>query len=172
MMPRRSLLVLLALLLLVLGCFGTNKSSDRAGAVNGNMAILPEAPSLLPGQTVQFSASTPWGNEVTWSVLPASSGTISTTGLFTASASRGAATVFAVWSKDVRYTASTGISVLSPPAPAEASPNLTQASGAQQTVPGTNLANAAVLGEAVPAATALSTNGAIKVRHGFDPPVK
>ncbi|WLT31442.1 Ig-like domain-containing protein [Geothrix sp. PMB-07] len=172
MMLRRFLPLVLVLLPMFLGCFGTNKSSDRAGTVNGNMTILPEAPSLLPGQTVQFSAGTPWGQEVTWSVLPASAGTISTTGLFTASATPGAATVFAVWTKDVRYTASTGVSVLPPPAPAEISPNLTQASGAQQVVTGTDTTNAAVVGETVPSVTAVSVNGAIKVRHGFNPPVK
>lgn len=171
MMPRRSFLLPAFLLLLGLGCFGTNRSSDRAGAVNGNMAILPEAPSLLPGQTVQFSASVPWEGGVTWSVLPASAGTISATGLFTASAAPGAATVFAVWSKDVRYTASTGVNVLPPPAPAESSPNLAQASGAQQTA-GAGIANAALVGEAVPSTTSVSANGAIQVRHGFTPPVK
>lgn len=173
MMRRRSLLVSVALLttILGLGCFGTNKSSDRAGAVNGNMAILPQAPSLLPGQTVQFSAGVPWDGEVAWSVLPASAGTMSATGLFTASATPGAATVFAVWSKDVRYTASTAVSVLPPPAPAESSPGLAQASGAQQVAAG-GIANAAVVGEAVPSTTAASANGAIQVRHGFTPPVK
>lgn len=173
-MPRRFLLLasLVALSLsLSLGCFGTNRSSDRAGAVNGNMAILPEAPSLLPGQTVQFSTGTPWGDEVTWSVLPSSAGTISAKGLFTAASVPGTATVFAVWSKDVRYTASTGVNVLPPPAPAESSPSLAQASGAQQTA-GSDVANAVVVGEPVPAATATSANGAIKVRHGFSPPVQ
>jgi hypothetical protein len=136
------------------------------------MTILPETPSLVAGQTVQFTASTPWGSESVWSVSPVSAGNISATGLFTASTTPGSATVYAVWTKDVRYTASTGVSVLAPPAPAEISPNLVQSFGAQQTVPGTAITHAAVVGETVAAATASTGNGAIKVRHGFDPPVK
>ena len=172
MTTRRHSLIPLGLLLLGLGCFGTNHSSDRAGTVNGRMTILPESPSLLPGQTVQFSASTPWGSGAIWSVLPATAGSISTTGLFTASSTPGHATVYAVWTKDVRYTASTGLSVLAPPAPAEISPNLVQSFGAQQTVPGTAIANAVVVGETIPAVAATTSNGVIQVRHGFDPPVK
>jgi hypothetical protein len=172
MTTRGHSLVSLGLLLLGLGCFGTNHSSDRAGAVNGRMTILPESPLLLPGQTVQFTASTPWGSGAIWSVLPATAGSISATGLFTASTVPGSAMVYAVWAKDVRYTASTGLIVLAPPAPAEISPNLVQAFGTQQTVPGTAIAHAAVVGEAVSAVMATTSNGAIQVRHGFDPPVK
>jgi len=172
MTSRRSFLVPLCLLLVGLGCMGTNNSSDRAGTVNGRMAILPETPSLVTGGTVQFLASTPWGSEATWSVSPASVGSISSSGLFTASATPGRATVFAVWPKDVRYTASTSVIVLPPPAPAESSPNLSQTFGAQQTVPGTGTSNTAIVGGTVPATTASTANGAITVRHGFDPPVK
>jgi hypothetical protein len=161
----------LGLLLLGVGCFGTNHSSDRAGEVNTKMTILPDAPSLLAGQSIQFSASTPWGHEALWSVLPATAGRISATGLFTAT-TPGRATVLAVWAKDVRYTASTAVSVLAPPAPAQSSPNLVQASGTQQTVPGTAIAHAAVVGEAIPATTATTVNGTLQVRHGFDPPLK
>jgi hypothetical protein len=171
MTPRH--LLSIGFLLLGLGCFGTNRSGDRAGTVNEKMTILPESPSLVAGQTIQFSASTPWGNEAIWSVMPATAGTISTTGLFTAATTTPTgAMVLAVWAKDVRYAASTHVSILAPPAPAETSPQLVQASGVQQTVPGTAIANAVVVGEATPAITATSANGAVTVRHGFDPPVK
>ncbi|GLH74419.1 hypothetical protein GETHLI_29210 [Geothrix limicola] len=171
MQPRRSFLPL-ACLLLGLGCFGTNRSSDRAGTANGKLTVLPEAPTVVAGHTLQFSASTPWGNDVIWSVVPASEGSISTTGLFTASGPPGTATVFAVWAKDVRYVASTRVTILAPAPPAVISPHLVQAFGAAQTVPGTAISNAVVGGETVPAKTAASANEAIQVRHGFDPPVK
>ncbi|HJV49323.1 MAG TPA: hypothetical protein VJ549_08625 [Geothrix sp.] len=172
MRPRRSLLPPLGCLLLALGCFGTNRSSDRAGTVNGKVTLLPESPSVVAGQTIQFSATTPWGNDVIWSVVPASEGSISSTGLFTASATPGTATVFAVWAKDVRYAASTTLTVLAPGLPAVISPNLVQAFGTPQTVPGTTISNAAVGGEAIPAKTAASADQSIQVRHGFEPPVK
>lgn len=172
MTTRRLFWVPLGCVLLGLGCYSDHLSSDRAGTVNEKMTILPERPSLLAGKTVQFSASTPWGTEAIWSVVPASAGTISTTGLFTASTTPGSATVFAVWAKDVRYTANTAVLVLGPAAPAESSPNLAQTFGAQQTVAGTAITNAAVVGETVPAITATTANGAVKVRHGFDPPGK
>ncbi len=160
------------ILALGMGCGGGHKSGDRAGTVNWTMTIQPSAPFLIAGQTVQFSAQTPWGNEALWSVLPATAGIFTPGGQFTASATPGSATVYAVWAKDVRYTASTGLTILAAPAPAVTSPNLVQAFGAQQTVPGTAITNGAVVGELVPATTAASTNQGIQVRHGFEPPIK
>ncbi len=159
-------------LTLTLGCSGGHSSGDRAGTINWTMSIQPSGPSLYSGQSMQFSASTPWGNETLWSVLPATAGIITPGGLLTAASTPGPCTVFAVWSKDVRYTASTSVTVLAAPAAAVISPNFVQAFGAQQTVPGTGLANGAVVGEPVPALTATTANQAIKVRHGFDPPAK
>ena len=52
------------------------------------------------------------------------------------------------------------------------SPNLVQAFGAQQTVPGTAITNGTVVGEPVPATTATTANPTIQVRHGFNPPGK
>jgi hypothetical protein len=157
-------------LALALGCSGGRNTGDRAGTINWTMTILPASPTLYAGQSVQFSASTPWGNETQWSVLPATAGIITASGLFSASTTPGPCTVLAVWSKDVRYTASTSVTVAAAPAAAVISPNLVQAFGAQQTVPGTTLANGAVVGEPVPATTATTTSQAIKVRHGFDTP--
>jgi len=171
-MNQRCACLALLSLLLVQGCYSTHNSGDRAGTTNWRMTVLPETPSLVAGQTLQFSASTPWGSEAIWSVLPATAGTISATGRFTASATPGQATIYAVWAKDVRYTASTGLSILAPPPPAVTSPNFVQTFGAQQAVPGTGVSNGAVVGEAVPAMLAATTDGAIKVRHGFVPPVK
>lgn len=170
MILRRLPLLTATCLLLGMGCTGSHSSGDRAGAVNWTMTILPGSPTLALGQTVLFNASTPWGREAQWSVLPATAGTISSAGLFTASGATGTATIIAVWAKDVRYTARTTVTVLPAPPPAESTPNLTAASGAQQTIPGTGTTHAVVIGETVPATTA--TSGNIQVRHGFSPPTK
>ncbi len=167
LLPR---LALLPLALLLLGCSGGHNSGDRAGTINWTMTLLPATPSLIVGQSVQFSASTPWGNEAQWSVLPATAGLITPGGLFTAANTPGPCTVYAVWSKDVRYTASTVVTIRPLPAAAVISPSLVQAFGAQQAVQGTSIANGAVVGESVPATTATTADQATKVRHGFDPP--
>ncbi|NTW87154.1 MAG: hypothetical protein HGB30_13440 [Holophagaceae bacterium] len=154
----------------LLGCTGGHRSGDRAGTINWTMTLLPATPSLIAGQSVQFSASTPWGNEAQWSVLPATAGLITPGGLFTAANTPGPCTVYAAWSKDVRYIASTTVTIRPIPAAAVISPSLVQAFGAQQAVTGTSIANGAVVGESVPATTATTADQAVKVRHGFDPP--
>ena len=133
------------------------------------MSIAPAFPSVIAGHSVQFAASTPWGNEALWSVLPATAGNISASGLYTASATPGTCTVYAVWSQDVRYTASTGVTILPPPPPAHISPNLVQAFGALQSVPGTGISNRPVGGEPIPAKTAAASGQGVQVRHGFHP---
>ena len=154
-----------------LGCFGGHDTSaDRAGSVNVAMKIEPSTPTLSVGQSLQFSVNSPSGNEALWSVLPAKAGTFTSNGLFTASLP-GSATVIAVWTKDVRYTASTTLTILAAPPQAVISANLVQASGAQQTVAGSAISIGAVVGEPVPATQSVSANSAITVRHGFNPPI-
>ena len=97
LLPR---LAVLPFTLLFLGCTGGHRSGDRAGTINWTMTVLPATPSLIVGQSVQFSASTPWGNEAQWSVLPTTAGLITPGGLFTAANTPGPCTVYAVWSKD------------------------------------------------------------------------
>jgi hypothetical protein len=170
MATTRRYLLLSSGLVLLLGCIGGHSSGDRAGTINWTMTLQPSAPSLVAGQSVQFSASTPWGNEAQWSVLPATAGIITSGGLFTAANTPGPCTVYAVWSKDVRYTASTVVTIRPIPAAAVITPSLVQAFGAQQAVTGTSIANGAVVGESIPATTAATADQATKVRHGFDPP--
>ena len=135
------------------------------------MTVNPAVGSVAVGQSLQFVASTPWGNQTQWSVMPVSAGTITPSGLFTAGSTPGACTLYAVWSQDVRYTASAVITILPPPPPAVTTPNYVQASGSIQVVTGTGVANAPVVGEAVPATNATAVGDAtIKVRHGFQPP--
>jgi len=161
-----------ALLLATLACGGgSHRTGDQVATANLVLAITPAAASVAPGQTLQFSANTPWGSGVTWSVQPATSGSINSAGLFTASTTQSQCQVLAMWNNDVRYTASATVTILPPPPTAVITPALVQASGAQQTVAGTGIAHAAVVGESVPATNAVgSVDPSVKVRHGFEPP--
>lgn len=168
--PRPSLPTALALgvlLLPILACGGSRPSGDHAGTGNWVLRITPGDAATAIGQTLQFQAATPWGGEAQWSVVPATAGTITPGGLFTASANLGTYTVLAVWSKDVRYTASARVTVLPAPPPAVSTPGLVQAFGAQQT--GGSFTNSAVGGEPVPAVTSTSLSQTFQVRHGYLP---
>lgn len=167
-----ALAALLAGSSLLLGCRGGGGAGDLPTPAAWTMTITPAAPTLAAGQTLQFTASTPGANETLWSVVPTAAGSITAAGLFTAATAPGTATVSAVWSKDSRYAASTTVTILPPAPPAESTPGLAQASGAQQGVPSTGIGNAVVAGEAIPATTATTADGAIKIRHGFSPPAR
>ena len=166
------LLAAAGLLLAALACGGGSRSTgDQVATANLVLAITPAVASVAPGQTLQFSANSPLGNGVTWSVQPATGGSINAAGLFTASSTPGQCLVLAMWNNDVRYTAIATVTILPPPPAAVISPALVQASGVQQTVPGTGIAHAAVVGESVPATNAVgSIDPSVKVRHGFEPP--
>ena len=171
--PRLLLLLLPAALLL--GTFacrgGSQTAGDPVAPANLVLAITPGRALVAPGQALQFSANAPLGNGITWSVQPATGGSITSAGLFTASATQGQCQVMAMWNNDAHYTASATVTILPPPPVAVITPALVQASGVQQTVPGTGIAHAAVVGESVPATNAVgSVDSTVKVRHGFEPP--
>ena len=69
----------------------------------------------------------------------------------------------------MRYTATATATVLPQAPPAESSPDLVSASGAQQTGSPGQSKNSVVVGEAVPARTATDTSGTLVLRHGFRP---
>jgi hypothetical protein len=75
----------------------------------------------------------------------------------------------ALWSNDVRYTATATVSIV-PPA-AQVNPNLVQAFGGSQVSGNGTRRNRPVGGEPVPAQTAATPSGTTQVRHGFEPPV-
>ena len=159
-----------ALLLAALGCRGGSDGA-QVPTVNLVLAITPSVASVAPGQTLQFSANSPSGTGITWSVQPTTGGSITPAGLFTAATTQGQCQVVALWNNDARYTASATVTILPPPPVAVITPTLVQASGVQQTVPGTGIAHAAVVGESVPATNAVgSVDPSVKVRHGFEPP--
>lgn len=131
--------------------------------------MVPSAPGLLAGQSVQFQAIFPWPGKVGWSVTPATAGTITSTGRFTAAGSPGVCTVTAVWMQDPQVTAQAIATVLPPPPASESTSASVQASGQEQTAPGTGITNTPVLGELLPATVSTSANGAIQVRADFLP---
>ena len=160
-----------ASLVLLVGCGGSSRSGDHVATVNWTMTITPGTGSLAVGQSLQFVASTPWGNQTQWSVMPASAGTITSSGLFTAGATTGTCILYAVWSQDVRYTASANVTILPAPPAAVTTPNFVQASGTTQVVTGTAIGNSPVVGESIPAVNVTVVGDpTIKVRHGFEPP--
>ncbi len=170
LIPRSLLLATGVLLFATLACGGSSHATgDQAGTVNQVMTVSPAEATVAPGQTLQFTANLPWGGTTTWSVLPATGGTFSGNGVFTASATQGQYRIVAMWNSDVRYTASATATILPPPAPAESTPDLVSASGVQSyggTVPSRNTA---VVGEAVPAIRAADGSGTLQLRHGFRP---
>lgn len=154
-----------------LGCMGGGDQStgDHPGQPNGKFQITPPTATVIAGQSLRFTASSPWGGGATWFVLPAAGGTVDASGTFTASSTLGQYQIVALWTNDVRYTATATVSVVSPAAHLD--PNLVQASGASQTSKNGSTRNRPVAGESVPAQTAATTSGTTQVRHGFDPPV-
>jgi len=169
-MPLMLSLVVVPGLGLGLGCGGSHFSGDHAGAANTTAQLLPSTPTVITGQSLQFHLVTPWSGDALWSVQPATAGTITSDGLFTAAQAPGSCTILAVWAKDVRYTASAGMTIFPPPVSATTSPNFVQATGSQATTAGGGVENASIVGENVPAILSTSANLTIQVRHGFDPP--
>ncbi|NTV74248.1 MAG: hypothetical protein HGA66_08575 [Holophaga sp.] len=153
----------------LVGCImgGDKAPGDRAGQLNGPFTITPPTAQVLLGQTFHFTASSPWGGGTTWTVLPATAGTIDATGTFTAAATAGTCQIVAMYDKDPRYTATASVHVLAV-IPAHVNPSLVQASGKLQ-IQGT-LRTGNVVGETFPARKSATADGVQQVRHGFDPP--
>ncbi len=171
-MMRRSLSLLLpaGLLLVALGCGGgSHATGDQVNTANQVMTLSPATATLAPGQTVQFTAVIPWGGSATWAVLPATGGTFSGNGLFTASVTQGTYRIVAMWNTDVRYTATASATILAPAPAADSTPDIVSASGAQQSGASGQSKNTAVVGEAVPAKRANDASGTLQLRHGFRP---
>ena len=162
-----------AALLLALACGGGDRvTGDRAGTVGQVMTISPAVATLAPGQTQQYTATTPWGSSSTWTVVPATGGTFSATGLFTAATTPGSYRIVAMWNGDVRYSATAQATILPPPPPAVIKPDVVSASGSQQGSASGSIQNAAVVGEPVAARSAADTSATAQVRHGYDPEIK
>src|SRR5690348_14720276 len=105
-----------AFMLSFTGCGGSGWSGDHPDKNNYALTITPSAPVVTVGNTIHLTASSPWGSGAQWSVLPASAGSIDQNGNFTAPTSPGTATIMAMWSEDVRYTATAAATVVAAPA--------------------------------------------------------
>ena len=157
-------------LLLLLACGGADRvTGDRAATINQVMTVSPAVATLSVGQSLQFTAVIPWGGTATWSVVPATGGTFTPAGLFTAAAAPGDYRIVAMWNGDVRYTALAQATVLPPPPPAVSRPDIAAASGSQQGSASGGVQNAAVVGEPVVATRSADGSATAKVRHGYDP---
>jgi hypothetical protein len=169
--PSTLLLGCVLVMLESLGCFGGGNRStgDHAGQLNGQFQITPPTATVITGQTLHFSASSPWGGGATWYVMPASGGTCDASGTFTASSTLGQYQIIALWNDDVRYTATATVWVVAPAA--HLNPNLVQAFGVPQASGNGSTRTTPVVGESVPAQSAAAAGGTTQVRHGFDPPV-
>ena len=87
-------------------CGGSSKSS--MGATAAAIAVTCSPSAVPPKATSQCNATAQSGTSVTWS---ASSGSINSTGLFTAPGSAGSVTITATSSKDSTVTGSTSVMV-------------------------------------------------------------
>lgn len=135
-------------------------------APDGALILSPAAVAVTPGQQVQFRVTNPLGAAVTWSVQPASMGSIDANGLFTASlrpTEPGAmATVVATLVSD---TTRVGLAIVT--FPFDVPVNSVAASGRTQSADGVEVES--VVQEPVTSVTARSTDGATESRSGFYP---
>ena len=168
--PTPRTLLSAASLLLLLGCGGADRiTGDRAATLNQVLTISPAVATVSVGQSLQFTAVIPWGGTATWSVVPATGGTFTPSGLFTAATAPGSYRIVAMWNGDVRYTAMAQATILPPPPPAVSRPDIAAASGSQQGSASGGVQNAAVVGEPVVATRSADANATEQVRHGYNP---
>jgi hypothetical protein len=162
--PRNALLA--TLLLASIAC--SSSSGDRAGAINSKLTISPTTAMVTVGQAIQFTASSPWGSAVDWSVIPAGCGGFAPDGLFTAGSAPGSCTVVARLQSDIRYVASAAVTVV-PALPSDFWVGLVQASGGRSGSADGQLQNFTVVGEPTRALGAADATGALTDRAGFLP---
>ena len=164
--------------LTMLGIAGCGSLPNPA-APSYDVSVSPSSVTVAAGSTTRFTASftpsRPEGGSLTWSVNPASGGTITTAGLYTASATVGNYRVVATWTPSnpvpgAIIRASAAVDVLAPPQlGAELNPDLIQASGAIQ-ISGA-IQNATVVGQPVHPVISRGPNGSVEVLSGFTLPV-
>jgi len=175
------------LLLAVIGfglCFVIPGIGCGSGSSSGNgfskptpvpvtLAVSPSSIAVLTGSTATFTASPspPQGFSLSWSVNPPSAGTITSSGVFTASQTAGSYIVVATWipnssSLGNRITGSATVMVLQP---AALNLDLIEASGLLATAAG--IQNASVVGENLPAVTSTDPSGKTQANTGFPIPV-
>ena len=179
--PNRIVIALPLMILGLAGCGFTSSSGGfpNPGATSISLSVNPSSITVAAGATTTFTAlytpSTPAGGSLTWAVNPANGGTITSSGVYTASGTAGNYSVIAIWTPSGAgggkiTSGSAMVEVL--PAPqvgAELNPNLMQASGTVQASSG--IQNAGVIGQLVPSVTSTDSGNNVQVRSGFAIPV-
>lgn len=137
------------------------------------LTVIPSSIALVEGTTTTFSASPnpPQGFSLVWSVSPASGGTITNSGVFTAAQTAEICNVVAAWvptspSVGNQITGAATVTVLRPVA---LNLDLIQAAGAIETSSTTQ--NAAIVGENISGVTSTDPTGKTQLRSGFPIPV-
>lgn len=142
-------------------------------ALPATLIVEPSTVTVAAGSTTTFSASPspPQGFSVVWSVSPATAGTITNSGIFTAAGTATNCMVVASWLPSNPLTGkpttgSASVTVLQPTPP---SPDLTQASGAIQT--SGQIENAVIAGERIGLVVSTDPSGNTQSTSGFPVPV-
>jgi hypothetical protein len=123
-----------------------------------------------------FAPTAPAGGSLTWSINPVYGGTISGTGFYTASAMPGQYSIIATWTPQNSTTAviikgSAIVRILAvPQLDSVISPDLAQASGANQSAGSIQIA--AIVGQGIPAVLSTDSSGNIQVLSAFTIPTQ
>ena len=173
------ILVVFALTVVVAGIADCgNGSATENGFPNPkplpvSLTVEPSSVTVAVGSTTTFSASPspPQGFSVVWSVSPATAGTITNSGILTASATAASGMVVASWLPanpltGRPVTGSASVTVLQPTPP---NTDMTQASGVIQA--SGSIENAAVAGERLGIVVSTDASGNTQSRSGLPVPV-
>jgi hypothetical protein len=137
------------------------------------LTVNPSSIAVVAGSTTAFtvSPSPSQGVSLAWSVSPASGGTITNSGVYTASQTAGQCFVVATWipSTPSAGSAITGSAAVTVLAPVALNTDLTQAGGAVQGS-GT-IQNSVIVGQLVPSVNSTDPSGNTQVRTGLSIPV-
>ena len=138
-----------------------------------SLTVSPSSVTVAPGSTTSFSASPvpPQGFSVVWSVSPATAGTITNSGVFTASERAASGTVVATWlpSNPLTGKPTTGSASVIVLQPEPSSVDATQASGVIQTA--SHVENAAIAGQRIGSVVSSDPSGNTQLTSGFSVPV-
>jgi hypothetical protein len=145
-----------------------------------SIAVNPASAIVAPGSTTRFTVvytpSQPGGGSLTWAVTPATGGTITDKGVYTASETPGLYTVVATWTaKDLAntgtFTNSASVQILPvPQSSGVLNPELVEASSADQSAGA--IQNGVVVGQPIPFVTSADPNVNVEVQSGFIPPIE
>jgi len=171
--------IAVALLIVTLGLMGCRGGGfPNPSTTSSSLSVNPASITVAAGSTTTFSAiytpTAPAGGSLTWAVLPATGGTITSAGIYTASGTSGAYTVVATWTPSnsaagAKMSASATVDVLPVPQLGfQLNPNFIQSPGANQASGA--IQNGAVAGQLVPSVTLADPSGNVQTRTGFTVP--